>query len=50
MSVFALTGVFLALTAGYLLPKVGTKALGLVALGSLAVGGCLGVISKGPEL
>jgi len=45
MSVFALTGLILALPAGVIMQKLGPKTAGLIAVGSLALGSALGVIS-----
>ena len=46
MSVFALTGLLLALPAGVLLQRFGPKKLGLVALICLIIGGVMGAMSK----
>lgn len=48
MSVFALTGVFLALPAGFIIQRFGTKITGLVSLSSLLVGALLGGLSSSP--
>ena len=45
MSVFALTGLILALPAGVIMQKLGPKTAGLIAVGSLALGSALGVVS-----
>lgn len=45
ISVFALVGIFLSLPAGTLLNKYGTKAIGLIALGCLAIGSSIGALS-----
>jgi len=42
MSVFAITGVFLALPSGYFLQRLGLKTTGLIALGSLIIGAIIG--------
>jgi MFS family permease len=42
MSVFALTGLILALPAGIIIQKLGPKVAGLIAVGSLAVGSTAG--------
>jgi MFS family permease len=46
MSVFALTGLILALPAGIIMQQMGPKAAGLIAVGSLVVGSIVGVISS----
>ncbi len=45
MSVFAITGVVLALPAGFISQKLGYRATGLLAIGSVAVGAALGALS-----
>ena len=45
MSVFAITGVALALPAGFISQKLGYRATGLLAIGSVAVGAALGALS-----
>jgi MFS family permease len=50
MSIFALTGVILALPTGVILQKLGPKVTGLVALGCLAIGAGLGALSTGMGL
>jgi MFS family permease len=45
MSVFAITGVFLALPAGFILQQLGLKTTGLIALGSLIIGAIIGANS-----
>lgn len=50
MSVFALTGFFLALPTGILLEKWGPKVLGAAALASLALGAGLGALSASAGL
>lgn len=50
MSVFALTGLILALPAGVFLPRIGPKTLGLIATGCLALGAALGALSTGAGL
>jgi len=50
MSVFALTGFFLSLPAGFFLQGFGPKKMGLVALACLALGATLGALSRAPGL
>jgi MFS family permease len=50
MSVFALTGMILALPAGIFLPRTGPKAMGIIALGCLALGSSLGALSTSATL
>ena len=45
MSVFALTGLILALPAGVIIQKLGPRTAGLIAVGSLAIGSTLGAIA-----
>jgi MFS family permease len=45
MSVFSLTGVFLALPTGFILQRLGPKITVLVAVGSLVIGSSLGAIA-----
>lgn len=45
MSVFAITGFFLALPAGYILQRLGLKTSGLVSAACLLIGSLLGVFS-----
>lgn len=45
MSVIALVGLFMALPVGMLLPRVGPKATGLLALGFMAAGAALGALA-----
>ncbi len=45
MSVFAVTGLLLALPAGFILQRLGLRLSGLIALGFLAAGSALGAIS-----
>ena len=47
MSVFALTGLFLAIPAGFILQRLGHRTLGLVALSCLIAGGAIGAFSRG---
>jgi predicted MFS family arabinose efflux permease len=42
MSVFAITGLILALPAGIIAQRLGLKTTGLIAVGSLAAGSVLG--------
>jgi len=44
MSVFALTGLILALPAGLILQKLGPKAAGLIAVGCLVIGSAWGAL------
>ena len=46
MSVFALTGLFLALPAGFILQKFGHRTVGLTALLCLAAGAAVGALGK----
>lgn len=46
MSVFAFTGLILALPAGIILQKVGPKAAGLIAVGCLVIGSAWGGLSS----
>jgi len=50
MSVFALTGLILALPAGIIMQKLGPKVAGLMAVGFLASGSTLGALSNSTEL
>jgi predicted MFS family arabinose efflux permease len=45
MSIFAITGFLMAFPAGVIMRRIGPKATGLVALGSLVAGGILGAFS-----
>ena len=47
MSVFALTGLFLAIPAGFILQKLGYRAVGLMALFCLIIGAGIGAFSGG---
>jgi len=47
MSVFAVTGLFLALPSGFILQRLGYRATGLMALVFLAAGTASGALSKG---
>ena len=47
MSVFALTGLFLAIPAGFILQKLGYRAVGLMALFCLIIGAGIGAFSRG---
>lgn len=49
MSVFAVTGLILALPAGLIFQRLGYRATGLVALFSLIAGAALGALSQGME-
>lgn len=44
-SVFAITGLLLALPAGLILQRLGLKISGLIAMGSLVIGSALGAVS-----
>ena len=46
MSIFAITGVILAIPAGFILQKFGPKTTGLLSVGFVVVGAVLGAISK----
>lgn len=46
MSVFAFTGLILALPAGIVLQKLGPKAAGLIAVGCLVIGSAWGALSN----
>lgn len=50
MSVFAFTGLILALPAGIIIQKLGPKPAGLIAIGSLAAGSLLGVFASSAGL
>lgn len=50
MSVFAITGFFLALPAGFILQRLGLKTTGLVAAVFLIAGSLLGALSQGSAL
>lgn len=50
MSVFALTGLILALPAGVIMQKLGPKVTGLIAVGSLAVGSVVGLAASSAGL
>lgn len=45
MSIFAITGVILALPAGFILQKLGLKTTGLIALGCLVIGSVMGAFA-----
>ena len=45
MSIFSITGLLLALPAGFILQRFGPKAAGLVAVGFLVVGAAMGALS-----
>jgi MFS family permease len=47
MSVFAITGLLLALPAGFICQKIGYRAAGLLAVGSVIIGSALGALSMG---
>jgi len=47
MSVFAITGLFLALPAGFIFQKLGYRIMGLMGVGFLAVGAATGALSRG---
>ena len=46
MSVYAVTGLILALPAGFILQRVGFRVTGLIAGGSIVLGGILGALSQ----
>lgn len=50
MSIFAVTGLILALPAGLILQKLGPKAAGLIALGCLVIGSAWGALANGAGL
>jgi len=50
MSVFALTGLFLAIPAGFILQKLGYRAVGLMALFCLIAGAGIGAFSRGMRI
>lgn len=50
MSVFGITGFFLALPAGFILQRLGLKTTGLVAAAFLIAGSLLGALSQGSAL
>lgn len=50
MSVFAITGLVLALPAGIILQRLGPRMTGLIALGGLAAGAALGAVSNDVNL
>jgi predicted MFS family arabinose efflux permease len=45
MSVFAVTGLILALPAGFIFQKLGYRITGLLAVGSVIVGASIGALS-----
>jgi len=47
MSVFSITGLVLALPAGFIAQKLGYRATGLLAISSVAIGAALGAVSAG---
>jgi MFS family permease len=47
MSVFSLSGLLLAIPAGFIVQRVGPKRMGLVSLGSVVVGALLGALASG---
>jgi len=47
MSVFSITGLVLALPAGFIAQKLGYRVTGLLAIGSVAIGAALGAVSVG---
>ncbi len=46
MSLFATTGLILALPAGFIFQKLGYRVTGLLAIGSIIVGASMGAMSK----
>ncbi|MFQ5842149.1 MAG: MFS transporter, partial [Thermodesulfobacteriota bacterium] len=47
MSVFALTGLILAIPVGFIFQKLGYRISGLLAVGSVIVGASIGAVSTG---
>ena len=47
MSVFAVTGAVLALPSGYILHRLGPRAAGAIAIGTMVVGGIIGALAGG---
>ena len=43
MSIFSFTGILLALPAGFILRRLGLKTTGLIAVGAVFIGSCLGM-------
>ena len=50
MSVFSVTGLLLALPAGFITQRFGPKVTGLIAVGSLAVGAIIGAMADSMSL
>jgi MFS family permease len=50
MSIFSIMGFVLAIPAGYILKRFGIKLTALVAVGSVAIGSCLGAIAKTSQM
>ncbi len=50
MSIFSIMGFVLAIPAGFILKRYGIKLTGLVAVGSVAVGSCLGALAKTSQM
>jgi predicted MFS family arabinose efflux permease len=48
MSIFAITGVIMALPASYLLQRMGPKIAGLIAAGCMVIGAAIGALSGNP--
>ena len=49
MSVFAVTGLILAIPAGFIFQKIGARLTGLLAGGSIVIGAALGAVSSGVD-
>ncbi len=49
MSVFAVTGLILAIPAGFIFQKMGARLTGLLAGGSIVIGAALGAVSSGVD-
>ena len=50
MSVFSLTGIILAIPAGFIMQKYGPKTTGLISVGCVAIGAVLGAVSTSAGL
>jgi MFS family permease len=48
MSVFSIMGFVLAIPAGYILKRFGIKMTGLLAVGALIIGSCIGAMAASP--
>ena len=49
MSIFAITGVVMALPASYILQRLGPKIAGLIAAGCMVIGAVIGALSVTPS-